>query len=123
MIYVFCNPQVKDLIEEFKAFLPLFMEVGNPAMQKHHWSQVRRVPCTACVKPTGVILITPNTRAEKRHNPTSTLPTKHLQFVVAPRQPGLPAQLIHTGTFLAHLLSWLQLALHASHSKLELSIF
>ena len=35
-----CWVQVKDMVEDFKAYLPLFLEVGKSAMQKHHWAQV-----------------------------------------------------------------------------------
>ena len=32
--------QAKDLIVNFKVYLPLFAEVCNPAMKEHHWQQV-----------------------------------------------------------------------------------
>ena len=34
--------KAKDMIEEFRMYLPLFAEACNPAMQAHHWAQVRR---------------------------------------------------------------------------------
>ena len=32
--------KAKDLVEDFKLYLPLIQEACNPAMQAHHWAQV-----------------------------------------------------------------------------------